>query len=758
MFRLTSPVFRVATRSARLITPSVTAFPKRFYSAELDPANSSDYNKFVDQWVAHFKTADDFELERGLNHIFAADWIPAVPVIEEALHASRRLNTFATAVRVLEGLEEKCQSQKVFDQYLRELKPVLDEYGVTPLKDLGDFKPLEDTPFWLHVLTAKISNQVAIDNQHIAKNTMDRYDEEFESTSKLIVALRIRPMSKKELLKEATVIATPIDNKTVAVIDPFDDAFDDVLRRSRKREWRYNFDIVFPDTALQIEVYEKTTKPQIDWVLNGFNASVFAYGATGAGKTHTMLGTESNPGVMALALIDLFDRIDNRNIVRPSNQSVKSGKTKLNGVYDVSMSYLEIYNENIRDLLSSKPGYLDLREDSKGGITVTGITRINARSADEILTQLRLGNKIRTQEATGANEVSSRSHAVLQILVKHKFVNENGISCANVGKLSMIDLAGSERAAETNNKGIRMKEGANINRSLLALSNCINALVDNKKGKFINFRDSKLTRLLKDSLIGNCRTVMIANIGPSSHHFDETQNTLKYASRARYIETKPTENLTMKNDPYNAALINLRSEVHNLKEKLEDEYEEVIAPSKQKLGHMRHQSDNVNTKSKKRNETHSRKPTNNDDGGGSSMLRRSLASTPFTEIVSKSTTNAGNNSFEKVTNTLDSIFQRQLECRNELIKTDSQIAEYVILIDEKNMELENLKAQTARSNNANNIQALESNLMSQRRSLDEIVAKHRKDLLAKINFQKDMQNLDAKVRDIQRVDLVIPIH
>ncbi|KAJ3119628.1 Cytochrome c oxidase subunit 6 [Nowakowskiella sp. JEL0407] len=149
MFRLA----RVASRSPRFITPTLTPtislFPKRFYSAELDPANTSDYNKFVDQWVAHFKTADDFELERGLNHIFAADWIPAVPVIEEALHASRRLNTFATAVRVLEGLEEKCQSQKVFDQYLRELKPVLENYGVPTVKELGEFKPLEDTPFWL---------------------------------------------------------------------------------------------------------------------------------------------------------------------------------------------------------------------------------------------------------------------------------------------------------------------------------------------------------------------------------------------------------------------------------------------------------------------------------------------------------------------------------------------------------------------------------------------------------------------------------
>ncbi|KAJ1536266.1 Cytochrome c oxidase subunit 6 [Nowakowskiella sp. JEL0078] len=134
-------------RATPLISSTVL---KRFYSEELDPANSSDYNKFVDQWVSHFKNLeDDFELERGLHHVFSADWVPAVSVIEEAIHAARRLNTFATAVRVLEGLEEKCQSQKVFDQYLRELKPLLDQYGVPPPKELGKFNVVEERPFWL---------------------------------------------------------------------------------------------------------------------------------------------------------------------------------------------------------------------------------------------------------------------------------------------------------------------------------------------------------------------------------------------------------------------------------------------------------------------------------------------------------------------------------------------------------------------------------------------------------------------------------
>ncbi|KAI8850137.1 kinesin motor domain-containing protein [Chytridium lagenaria] len=152
---------------------------------------------------------------------------------------------------------------------------------------------------------------------------------------------------------------------------------------------------------------------------------------------------------------------------------------------------------------------------------------------------LRKGNRMRTQEATGANEVSSRSHAVLQVLVGHREDSKDGHTTERFGKLSMIDLAGSERAADTKNRGMRMIEGANINRSLLALGNCINALGESgKKAKYVNFRDSKLTRLLKDSLGGNCRTVMIANISPAASNFEETMNTLKYASRARSIKTK----------------------------------------------------------------------------------------------------------------------------------------------------------------------------------------------------------------------------
>ena len=308
------------------------------------------------------------------------------------------------------------------------------------------------------------------------------------------------------------------------VYDPTEDFLENILRKERQREKLYYFDRAFGETTSQQDVFDHTVRFLVDAVLEGYNATVFAYGATGAGKTHTMMGTEETPGIMPLTLGDLFTKI---------NELTKTN----NATYDVTLSYLEIYNENIRDLLSGKSDVLELREDPSRGVVVAGITYVSAKSPKEVLHFLNKGNRSRVCEATGANQVSSRSHAVMQVFVGQTTVDKSGKKSHRFSKLSMIDLAGSERAADTQNRGIRMIEGANINRSLLALGNCINTLVEGKS-KYVNYRDSKLTRLLKDSLGGNCRTVMIANISPASSHFDETLNTLKYASRAATIKTQ----------------------------------------------------------------------------------------------------------------------------------------------------------------------------------------------------------------------------
>jgi kinesin family protein 18/19 len=175
----------------------------------------------------------------------------------------------------------------------------------------------------------------------------------------------------------------------------------------------------------------------------------------------------------------------------------------------------------IRDLLLPSPSYLELRDDPEKGIIMSGVTEFKAESTDQVMNLLLLGNKRRTTEATNANQTSSRSHAVFQINVSKVSKTKNTNVETLIGKLSLIDLAGSERGTVTENRGIRLVEGAKINRSLLALANCINALGDkNKKGFFVPYRDSKLTRLLKDSLGGNCKTVMIANVSPASSQFE----------------------------------------------------------------------------------------------------------------------------------------------------------------------------------------------------------------------------------------------
>ncbi|KAI3991795.1 hypothetical protein MKX01_038193 [Papaver californicum] len=335
--------------------------------------------------------------------------------------------------------------------------------------------------------------------------------------SRILVFVRVRPMAKKE--KEAgSRNCVRIVNRREVYLTEFASE-KDYLRLKKLRGRHFTFDASFPDSTPQQDVYSSTTAELVEGVLQGKNGSVFCYGATGAGKTYTMLGTMDNPGVMVLAIKDLFAKIRQRSC---------------DGNHVVHLSYLEVYNEMVRDLLS--PGRpLVLRED-KQGIVAAGLTQYRAYSTDEVMALLQQGNKNRTTEPTRANETSSRSHAILQVVAEYR-VRDAAMNVVNrVGKLSLIDLAGSERALATDQRTLRSLEGANINRSLLALSSCINALVEGKK--HIPYRNSKLTQLLKDSLGGVCNTVMIANISPSNISFGETQITLHWADRAKEIRTK----------------------------------------------------------------------------------------------------------------------------------------------------------------------------------------------------------------------------
>ncbi|KAJ4292851.1 tubulin-dependent ATPase kip3 [Collariella sp. IMI 366227] len=292
----------------------------------------------------------------------------------------------------------------------------------------------------------------------------------------------------------------------------------------------FAFDKIFDQNSNQSDVYEGTTRGLLDSILDGYNATVFAYGATGCGKTHTITGTSQQPGIIFLTMQELFEKIQDRSDEKTT---------------EVSLSYLEIYNETIRDLLvpgGSKQGLM-LREDSNQAVTVAGLTSHHPRDVQEVMDMIVQGNEYRTVSPTAANAVSSRSHAVLQINIAQKDRNADVNEPHTMATLSIIDLAGSERASATKNRGERLLEGANINKSLLALGSCINALCDPRKKNHVPYRNSKLTRLLKFSLGGNCKTVMIVCVSPSSEHFDETQNTLRYANRAKNIQTKVTRNV-----------------------------------------------------------------------------------------------------------------------------------------------------------------------------------------------------------------------
>ena len=314
-------------------------------------------------------------------------------------------------------------------------------------------------------------------------------------------------------------------------------------------------------------VYTRSISPAIENAISGYNSTVFAYGMTGAGKTYTMFGdlTEVTQGrhehgIISMVVNDLF-----ASFVSEKNSNFN---------FTLKFSYIEIYNEHTRDLLSSSGENLMIVEDPVRGVMIPSLQEYTITSLQEIVDLIRQGNGRRVMASTKANEFSSRSHAIIQLVIEKRDKAKDVIDAFTQSKFCLVDLAGSERAATTENRGIRMIEGANINRSLLALGNCINLLSDpEKKGAFVPYRDSKLTRLLKDSLGGNTRTIMIACISPSYLHYDETINTLKYANRARNIKrniTKNVKEVELHVSQYREIIDSLRSEIDSLRRQLND--------------------------------------------------------------------------------------------------------------------------------------------------------------------------------------------
>ncbi|XP_004862493.1 kinesin-like protein KIF27 isoform X1 [Heterocephalus glaber] len=366
------------------------------------------------------------------------------------------------------------------------------------------------------------------------------------------VAVRVRPLLCKEVLHNHQVCVRVIPNTQQIIIG---------------RDRVFTFDFVFGKSSTQDEIYNTCIKPLVLSLIEGYNATVFAYGQTGSGKTYTIGGghvasiVEGQKGIIPRAIQEIFQNISEN----PSSD------------FNIKVSYIEVYKEDLRDLLELETSMKDLhiREDEKGNTVIVGAKECHVEGVDEVMSLLQMGNAARHTSTTQMNEHSSRSHAIFTISVcqieRNPGAGEGGSWYSYrriVSKFHFVDLAGSERVTKTGNTGERFKESIQINSGLLALGNVISALGDpRKKSSHVPYRDAKITRLLKDSLGGSAKTVMITCVSPSSSDFDESLNSLKYANRARNIRNKPTWNFS----PESVHMDDMEFEIKLLREALQSQ-------------------------------------------------------------------------------------------------------------------------------------------------------------------------------------------
>ncbi|XP_018544468.1 kinesin-like protein KIF13A isoform X7 [Lates calcarifer] len=380
------------------------------------------------------------------------------------------------------------------------------------------------------------------------------------SDTKVKVAVRVRPMNRREIELNTKCVVDMEDNQTVLHPPPSNGKGE-----NRKQPKVFAFDHCFwsmdesnvPKYAGQEVVFKCLGEGILENAFQGYNACIFAYGQTGSGKSFSMMGNGEQPGLIPRLCCSLFERVH-----REANEA---------HTFKVEVSYMEIYNEKVRDLLDPKGSRqsLKVREHKVLGPYVDGLSQLAVTSFEDIEVLMSEGNKSRTVAATNMNEESSRSHAVFSIIVTQTLYDlQSGNSGEKVSKMSLVDLAGSERVSKTGAAGERLKEGSNINKSLTTLGCVISALADQSagkgKGKFVPYRDSVLTWLLKDNLGGNSKTAMIATVSPAADNYEETLSTLRYADRAKRIVNHAVVN----EDPNARIIRELREEVEKLKVQL----------------------------------------------------------------------------------------------------------------------------------------------------------------------------------------------
>uniref|UniRef100_A0A1B0AEW8 Kinesin-like protein n=1 Tax=Glossina pallidipes TaxID=7398 RepID=A0A1B0AEW8_GLOPL len=367
------------------------------------------------------------------------------------------------------------------------------------------------------------------------------------------VVVRTRPMDRNEIMSGSlSVIKVDKLKRAITVVKP--------NATSNEPPKTYYFDNVFDGESNQLDLYVDTARPIVEKVLEGYNGTILAYGQTGTGKTYTMSGNAESPqtkGIIPNAFAHIFGHI---------------AKARENQKFLVRVSYMEIYNEEVRDLLGKDvTKSLEVKERPDIGVFVKDLSGYVVHNADDLENIMRLGNKNRAVGATKMNLESSRSHAIFSITIERSELGEGGQQHVRMGKLQLVDLAGSERQSKTQASGQRLKEATKINLSLSVLGNVISALVDGKSAH-IPYRNSKLTRLLQDSLGGNSKTVMCATISPADTNYMETISTLRYASRAKNIQNR----MHVNEEPKDALLRHFQEEIERLRKQLEEGYEEEL--------------------------------------------------------------------------------------------------------------------------------------------------------------------------------------
>lgn len=374
------------------------------------------------------------------------------------------------------------------------------------------------------------------------------------------VVIRVRPPLDRELASPVWqhVVSVPGSTQiclyeTVPEMNAADRASG--TRNTVVNTRSFSFDHVYDQNASQPTVYESTARTSVMSALEGYNATIVAYGPTSTGKTYTMEGglkamMEDSRGIIPRSMEEIFEHI--------------RGARNEAATFQVRASYLQIYNEVISDLLKPDRSHLMIREDKRRGVFVEGLSEWLCRSADEVQTLMEHGSTARATAQTGHNDTSSRSHAVFIIVVERHSGSPEGRQSLT-GRLNLVDLAGSERPRLTGATGQRLEETKKINQSLSALGNVISALTERRARSHVPYRDSKLTRLLEDSLGGNCRTTMMAMVSPAAEAFAESLSTLKFAQRAKGVVVTPQVNEDV--DPrmmanrYEAEIRRLRSEL-----------------------------------------------------------------------------------------------------------------------------------------------------------------------------------------------------